>query len=73
ENGWPATKLKDSPLLDESEAFSLYLKLIHYMRTMFVKCKLIHADLSEFNLLLDSKNQLYVIDVSQSVEQAHPN
>ena len=40
---------------------------------MFVKCKLIHADLSEFNLLLDSKNQLYIIDVSQSVEQAHPN
>jgi RIO kinase 1 len=40
---------------------------------MFVKCKLIHADLSEFNLLLDSKNKLYVIDVSQSVEQAHPN
>lgn len=43
------------------------------MRIMFVKCKLIHADLSEFNLLIDSKNQLYVIDVSQSVEQAHPN
>jgi len=43
------------------------------MRTMFVKCKLIHADLSEFNLLLDSQNQLYVIDVSQSVEHAHPN
>ncbi|CAM4910081.1 unnamed protein product [Rotaria socialis] len=73
ENGWPATKLKDSVPLDESEAFSLYLKLIHYMRVMFVKCKLIHADLSEFNLLLDSKKELYVIDVSQSVEQAHPN
>ncbi len=43
------------------------------MRIMFVKCKLIHADLSEFNLLLDSKNKLYIIDVSQSVEQAHPN
>jgi RIO kinase 1 len=43
------------------------------MRIMFVKCKLIHADLSEFNLLIDSKKQLYVIDVSQSVEQAHPN
>ncbi|CAF0865595.1 unnamed protein product [Adineta ricciae] len=73
ENGWPAAKLKDSPLLDETQAFALYLQLIHYMRIMFVKCKLIHADLSEFNLLLDSKNQLYVIDVSQSVEQAHPN
>lgn len=73
ENGWPASKLKDSPLLDETQAHSLYLQLIRYMRIMFVKCKLIHADLSEFNLLLDSKNQLYVIDVSQSVEQAHPN
>lgn len=73
DNGWPALKLKDSPLLDETQASSLYLQLIHYMRIMFVKCKLIHADLSEFNLLLDSKNQLYVIDVSQSVEQAHPN
>lgn len=73
DNGWPAPKLKDAPLLDENDAYALYLQLIRYMRTMFVKCKLIHADLSEFNLLLDSKNQLYVIDVSQSVEQAHPN
>jgi RIO kinase 1 len=59
--------------LDENQANSLYLQLIRYMRIMFVKCKLIHADLSEFNLLLDSKNKLYIIDVSQSVEQAHPN
>lgn len=60
-------------MLDESQASSLYLELIHYMRVMFVKCKLIHADLSEFNLLLDVNNKLYIIDVSQSVEQAHPN
>ena len=73
ENGWPAAKLKDAPILDESEGFDLYVQLIRYMRTMFVKCKLIHADLSEFNLLLDEKKKLYVIDVSQSVEQAHPN
>ncbi len=66
-------KLKDGPSLDENQANSLYLQLIRYMRIMFVKCKLIHADLSEFNLLIDSNNKLYVIDVSQSVEQAHPN
>ena len=65
--------MKDAPLLDETQAFDLYRQLIGYMRIIFVKCKLIHADLSEFNLLLDSKNKLYVIDVSQSVEQAHPN
>ena len=73
DDGWPAPKLKDAPLLEESDAFALYLQLIHYMRIMFVKCKLIHADLSEYNLLLDSKNRLYIIDVSQSVEQTHPN
>lgn len=73
ENGWPASKLKDAPDMEENEAFALYLKLVVYMRTMFVKCKLIHADLSEFNLLIDSKQNLYVIDVSQSVEHAHPN
>ncbi|CAF0921842.1 unnamed protein product [Adineta steineri] len=73
DNGWPAPKLKDSPMLEESQAFELYIQLIRYMRIMFVKCKLIHADLSEFNLLLDSNNKLYVIDVSQSVEQTHPN
>ena len=33
---------------------------------MYVKCKLVHADLSEYNMLW-YKNVLYIIDVSQSV------
>jgi len=73
ENGWPASKLKDAPIFDENIGFDLYRQLIRYMRTMFVKCKLIHADLSEFNLLIDEQKKLFVIDVSQSVEQTHPN
>jgi RIO kinase 1 len=39
---------------------------------MFTVAKLVHADLSEYNLLYLDK-QVYVIDVSQSVEQDHPN
>lgn len=42
------------------------------MRHMFQRCKLVHEDLSEFNLLWHTSS-LYVIDVSQSVESDHPS
>jgi len=45
-----APKLKDVSL-DGSKARELYLKCIQMMRKMYHDCHLIHADLSEFNLL----------------------
>jgi len=42
------------------------------MRRMYHRCKLVHADLSEYNILYHS-GHLYVIDVSQSVEHDHPH
>lgn len=39
---------------------------------MFHTCKLVHADLSEYNILYHD-NKLYIIDVSQSVEHDHPH
>ena len=39
---------------------------------MYQKCKLVHGDLSEFNLLYHD-GKAYVIDVSQSVEHDHPH
>jgi RIO kinase 1 len=41
------------------------------MRLLYQECKLIHADLSEYNLLY-YENKINVIDVSQSVEHDHP-
>jgi RIO kinase 1 len=38
---------------------------------LFQKCKLVHADLSEYNILY-SKGSLCFIDCSQSVEHDHP-
>ncbi|KAL9084396.1 MAG: hypothetical protein Q9165_008110 [Trypethelium subeluteriae] len=72
--GWPAPRLRDVEFDIEnpiSKWRDLYLQLLGYMRIMFQTCRLVHADLSEYNLLYhDSK--LWVIDVSQSVEHDHP-
>ncbi|CAH2237108.1 jg24447 [Pararge aegeria aegeria] len=71
ENGWPSPKLKDVEI-SQSTARSLYRDCIIMMWKMFNICKLVHADLSEFNLLYHEGN-VVVIDVSQSVEHDHPH
>lgn len=70
-NGWPAPKLKDVDL-SQSKARELYRDCVIMMWNIFNKCKLVHADLSEFNLLYDD-GKIVVIDVSQSVEHDHPH
>lgn len=70
QDGLPAPLLKNAIIKDRSEYCSLYYKIVLYMRRLFQECKLVHADLSEFNLIfLDG--EIYLIDVSQSVEQDH--
>ena len=69
ENGLPAPLLKDAHI--GSTARQLYLDCILIMRNIFKKCKLIHADLSEFNLMVFNR-KLVLIDVSQAVESNHP-
>ena len=70
-NGWPSPRLKDTNL-SEKRLREAYIQAILIMRHMFQRCKLVHGDLSEFNLLWHN-NSLYVIDVSQSVESDHPS
>ena len=71
-DGWPAPLLKDC-MISESKARELYMQCIRMMRDLYWKCKLVHADLSEFNMLFNQvSDRLYVIDVSQSVEHDHP-
>ncbi|XP_016043720.2 serine/threonine-protein kinase RIO1 isoform X2 [Erinaceus europaeus] len=67
----PAPLLKNVQL-SESKARELYLQVIQYMRGMYQDARLVHADLSEFNMLYQS-GCVYVIDVSQSVEHDHPH
>ncbi|KAI5170580.1 RIO kinase 1 [Nematocida sp. LUAm3] len=49
-----------------------YDQTVSIMCEMYWKCGLVHADLSEYNLLY-WENTVYVIDVSQSVERDHVN
>lgn len=70
-DGWPAPKLKDVSL-SESKARELYRDCIVMMRQLYHECRLVHADLSEYNLLYH-EGKIVIIDVSQSVEHDHPN
>lgn len=72
--GIPAPRLKDAVLEGaemEGRWRDLYLQLLGYMRIMYQTCRLVHADLSEYNILYH-QDKLWIIDVSQSVEHDHP-
>eukprot|EP00984_Skeletonema_dohrnii_P028958 scaffold19228_cov129-Skeletonema_dohrnii-CCMP3373.AAC.3 len=70
-SGWPSPRIRDAGL-SEKRLREAYVQTIFIMRHMFQKCKLVHGDLSEYNLLWHN-NEVYVIDVSQSVESDHPS
>eukprot|EP01107_Rhizomastix_libera_P001090 TRINITY_DN1193_c0_g1_i1.p1 TRINITY_DN1193_c0_g1~~TRINITY_DN1193_c0_g1_i1.p1 ORF type:complete len:499 (-),score=216.20 TRINITY_DN1193_c0_g1_i1:47-1543(-) len=71
-DGWrPAPRLKDAQMSPEKWV-ETYGKCIRYMRKMYHQCRLVHADLSEYNMLFHNE-ELYFIDVSQSVEHDHPH
>ena len=71
ENSWPAPRLSDVEI-SESKARQLYFDLALDIRKIYHVCKLVHGDLSEYNLLYDN-GRAVIIDVSQSVEHDHPN
>ncbi|KAG1788115.1 RIO1-domain-containing protein [Suillus plorans] len=71
EEGWASPRLKDADIPSELYP-ALYEELILNVRKMYHICKLVHADLSEYNILFHG-GHLCIIDVSQSVEHDHPS
>lgn len=79
EHGKAAPRIKDVTF--ENEGYSedeanllwdlLYLQCCRIVRDLYQNCSLVHGDLSEYNMLF-YENEIYVIDVSQSVEMDHP-
>jgi RIO kinase 3 len=85
-DGHPAPKLKDVSFNDEesmmaafndcqevtSESMVCMCKVrFQLMTKMYRECRLVHADLSAFNILY-WENQCWLIDVSQAVDISHP-
>lgn len=72
--GYAYPRLRDANIEGEDADqlwTQLYIQLLGIMRRMYQVCKLVHADLSEYNILYNDR-KLYIIDVSQSVEHDHP-
>jgi serine/threonine-protein kinase RIO1 len=54
------------------QAHVAYLECVKMMWRMYNEAKLVHGDLSEYNILY-WRNECVFIDVSQSVEHDHPS
>jgi RIO kinase 1 len=66
-DGDPAPLLKDCTLSDPQKVFDI---IIQYVKLLYQNAKLIHADLSEFNILYS--DEPVIIDISQGVVLDHP-
>lgn len=69
-DGWPAPRLKDASL-SPARLTKAYFSVCMLMRRMFRVARLVHGDLSEYNMLYWN-GDVVIIDVSQSVEDDHP-
>jgi RIO kinase 3 len=69
--GRSAPTLKDA-VLSSSQVQQAYDETVDIMLKLWSRCDMIHADLSQFNLLW-YMNRVWVIDVSQAVLIDHPN
>ena len=72
-DGIPMPQLKDVTL-SEQEALHIFDLLVDYMNRLYSRAKLVHADLSEYNILVDmEKMEPVIIDMGQSVLTSHFN
>jgi RIO kinase 1 len=63
----PYPQLRNVELPDPD---AVYQKVISFMKTLYREAELVHADLSEFNILFSDR--IFVIDMGQAVTLDHP-
>ncbi|NTV76407.1 MAG: serine protein kinase RIO [Methanothrix sp.] len=68
--GQVAPTLKDVNL-EQEEARAIYEQIVHYISLLYNRAQLVHADLSEFNILYRQEGPV-IIDMGQSVTLDHP-
>ncbi|MEM2935170.1 MAG: serine protein kinase RIO [Candidatus Thermoplasmatota archaeon] len=68
------SKAKPAPLLKDANiknAEKIFEKIRKYLKLMYQKAKLVHADFSEYNILIYRNNPV-IIDVGQTVKRENP-
>jgi RIO kinase 1 len=65
----PAPRLKDVKKLEDPEG--IFNEIKFFMKNLYQIAKLVHADLSEFNILFHNQKPV-IIDISQAVTKEHP-
>eukprot|EP00798_Chlamydomonas_sp_ICE-L_P018874 gene18874-25432_t len=70
EDGMAAPRLRDAGL-SPAQMRQAYTEMVLIVRQLYRVCHLVHADLSEYNILYH-RGELYIIDVSQAVDLDHP-
>ena len=59
--------------IDRKQAENIFSRLIEYMHKLYQEASLIHADLSEYNIMIDTDNMSpIIIDMGQSTTPEHP-
>ncbi|KAH8026431.1 hypothetical protein HPB51_020415 [Rhipicephalus microplus] len=70
-DGVPAPQLREAALVGE-QLESAYAQTVQLASDLYDCCQLVHADLSEYNLLWH-QGRVVIIDVSQAVDRMHPH
>src|SRR5512137_488668 len=68
EDGVSAPSLKEQPPVNPER---VYKTIVTYVKRLYQKAKIVHGDLSEYNIMM-WKGKAVVFDVSQSVSIQHP-
>eukprot|EP00510_Aplanochytrium_minuta_P003425 CAMPEP_0184011770 /NCGR_PEP_ID=MMETSP0954-20121128/4012_1 /TAXON_ID=627963 /ORGANISM="Aplanochytrium sp, Strain PBS07" /LENGTH=535 /DNA_ID=CAMNT_0026291625 /DNA_START=152 /DNA_END=1756 /DNA_ORIENTATION=- len=68
-NGWAAPQLRETNL-SRSKYLRCFVQVALMMRAMYHDCNLIHADLSEYNILY-FESKCFILDVGQAVLKDH--
>ncbi|MDC1419902.1 serine protein kinase RIO [Euryarchaeota archaeon] len=66
---------KASPRLRDvslDDPYDVFIQLLDIIAINWQSCNLVHADFSEYNILLKN-NDIWIIDVGQAVTNQHPN
>lgn len=65
-NGVAAPTLREALHLNSTQLHRAKVEVVQIIKDLYNKCDLVHADLSEYNLIYFN-GRVYVLDVGQSV------